>query len=211
MEFPANSNTEKKEPAKKEIKQIVTGEVVRKKRSLTKRFTETFIGGDVHSVWSYVAFDVLLPAAKDMVSDAVSQGVEKILFGESTKSPSRRGRQSTPNGYVSYNKYSPLNNGRGSMSRDRDEERPISRRGRATHNFDEIILATRAEAEEVIDRMFDLVSRYEVVTVAELYSILGVTGEFTDEKYGWTDIRGAGVTRIRSGFLLDLPKPEPLD
>ena len=87
----------------------------------------------------------------------------------------------------------------------------MSRRARASHDFDEIILASRVEAEEVIDRLFDLVSRYESATVADLYEMVGVTGNFTDDKWGWTNIRGAGVTRVRNGFLLDLPRPEPLD
>jgi len=67
------------------------------------------------------------------------------------------------------------------------------------------------EAEEVIDRMFDLVSRYEVVTVADLYELVGVSGEYTDAKWGWTDLRGAAAMRIRDGYLLDLPRPIYLD
>jgi len=87
----------------------------------------------------------------------------------------------------------------------------MSRRGRASHDFDEIILATRVEGEEVIERLFDLVSRYEAATVADLYELVGVSGNYTDDKWGWTDVRGSGVTRVRNGYLLDLPKPEPID
>jgi hypothetical protein len=72
-------------------------------------------------------------------------------------------------------------------------------------------LATRVEAEEVIDRLFDVVSRYETATVADLYEMVGVTGNYTDDKWGWTDLRGASVQRVRNGYLLDLPRPEPLD
>lgn len=72
-------------------------------------------------------------------------------------------------------------------------------------------MPTRVEAEEVIDRMFDLVSQYEMVTVADLYDLVGLANNYTDEKWGWTDIRGAGVSRIKGGYLLDLPRPEPLD
>ena len=87
----------------------------------------------------------------------------------------------------------------------------MSRRAKATHNFDEIILATRHEAEEVIDRLFDLISRYETATVADLYELVGEDRSYTDDKWGWTDIRGAGVQRVRNGYLLNLPRPEPLD
>ena len=69
----------------------------------------------------------------------------------------------------------------------------------------------RAEAEEVIDRLFELVSIYESATVADLYELVGLSSTHTDHKWGWTDLMGAGVSRIRGGYLLDLPDPEPLD
>lgn len=221
MDFPSNSHkmssddlvedtkktTARPKKDEKKVERVTSGEVIRRKKPLGKRFAETFGGGDARGVWGYIVLDVLIPAAKDMVADATSQGVERMLFGEA-RSSSRRGgfRSSGSNGYVSYNRFGP------SASRNRHEEtRSISRRSRATHDFDEIILATRVEAEEVIDRLFDLVSRYESATVADLYDLVGATGNYTDDKWGWTDIRGAGVTRVRNGYLLDLPKPEPLD
>jgi hypothetical protein len=87
----------------------------------------------------------------------------------------------------------------------------MSQRGRAKHDFDEIVLDQRAEAEEVIDRLYDVVSRYEQATVADLYDLVGLSSTHTDHKWGWTDLRGSGVSRIRDGYLLDLPDPEPLD
>jgi hypothetical protein len=207
MDYPSNSSRKREEqPEPKKIERVTTGEVIRKKPSLGKRFMETFVGGDAKGVWSYVAYDVLIPAAKDMVSDAISQGIERMLFGESVRggSRSRRGAPQS-NTYVAYNRYAPQQAPR------REEPRRISRQGRASHNFDEIILSTRAEAEEVIDRLFDLVERYNQATVSDLYELVGVTGDFTDEKYGWTDLRGAAPTRVRNGYLLDLPRPELLN
>jgi hypothetical protein len=87
----------------------------------------------------------------------------------------------------------------------------LSREARAKHNFDEIVLNSRVEAEEVIDRLYDVVSRYESASVADLYELVGLSSTHTDHKWGWTDIRGAGVQRVRDGYLLDLPSPEPLD
>lgn len=79
------------------------------------------------------------------------------------------------------------------------------------HDFDEIILATRAEGNEVIRRMDDLIQKYEQVTVSDLYQLVDIAPSFTDEKWGWTDIREARVERTRAGYLLDLPRPELLD
>lgn len=213
MDFPSNSkqNNEDKNPidkgTDKKVERVTSGEVVRRKKSLGKRFTETFMGGDAKNAVTYVFFDVLIPAAKDMITDAISQGTERLLFGEVRSGRSQsRGRPTGPSGYVSYNRFT------SNQSQRRNEEtRSVSRRSRASHDFDEIILATRVEAEEVIDRLFDLVSKYETATVADLYELVGVTGNYTDDKWGWNDIRGAGVSRVRNGYLLDLPRPEPLD
>jgi hypothetical protein len=219
-EFPGNAHKAKPynakvTPAKKDaevsedkkVEKIVSGKVVRRKKPITKRFLETFIGGDdAKSVLAYVVIDVLVPAAKDMIADAVNQGFQRMLFGEGATTTRRHGgRPSGPAGYQSYNRFSP-----GSRP-PREEHRDISRRGRARHEFDEIILATRAEAEETIDRMFDLIARYEIATVADLYGLVDISGSYTDEKWGWTDMRGSRATRVSGGYLLDLPKPEPID
>jgi hypothetical protein len=78
------------------------------------------------------------------------------------------------------------------------------------HDFDEIVLSSRREAEDVIDRLFDLVGQYGSATVSDLYELVGLPSTHTDNKWGWEDARGAGVTRVRNGYLLDLPEPEPL-
>ena len=203
--YPGNSRN-KREPAApepKKIERVVTGSVIRKKPSVGKRFMETFVGGSAKSVWTFVAYEVLIPAAKDMVSDAVSQGVERILFGESVRGgPRSRYGSSTR---VAYDKI------RTSGNRYQEETRSISRRGRASHDFQEIILETRAEAEGVIDQLFMLIDKYDQATVADLYELVGVSPQYTDNKYGWTDIRGAGATRVRNGYLIDIPRPELLD
>ena len=86
----------------------------------------------------------------------------------------------------------------------------MSTRDKATHNFDGIILESRREAEEVIDRLGDLIDNYDAATVSDLYELVGITGSFTDDKWGWTDIRSAGIRRVREGYLLQLPRTEPL-
>lgn len=208
--YPSNSQSSKKTPGKakaeKKVEKVITGEAIVRKKPLGRKFTETFVGGDAKSVWSYVTFDVVVPAIKDMVADAASQGIEKMLFGD-VRARSRAGSRpiGASSSYVSYNRFA------SPATRREDPRREISRRARATHDFDEIVLATKAEAEEVIDGLFTLISEYDVATVADLYEMVGMSGEFTDEKWGWTDLRGAGATRVKGGYLLDLPPAGPLD
>lgn len=205
-EFPPNSEASRKPPNRdKNVERITSKEPVTRKKSLRKQFSETFVAGDAKMAVRYVVMDVLLPAAKDMIVEAGSQGIEKLIFGESRRRGGSTSPSSGPTGYVSYNRYS--------MGRSRQDgsQRAMSRTGRSRHNFDEIILEDRSEAEEVIDRLFDLVSRYDTATVADLYELVGLPSAHTDHKWGWTELHGAGVSRIRGGYLLDLPEPEPFD
>ena len=211
--YPSNSRKSKEaivapkaeeKVEEKKVEKVTTGEVIRRKKPLGRKFTETFINGDAKSTWAYVAFDVLIPSAKDMFVDAIQQAAERMFYGEArSRKFSQRPTGST--GYINYNRASSSGPGK-------DDRRPsMSRKARASHNFDEIILDTRVEAEEVIDHLFSLVSKYEVATVADLYELIGTTSDYTDDKWGWYDLRGAGAVQVRSGYLLELPKPEPLE
>lgn len=207
MDFPSNSHISKTPEegpsSEKNIQRVVTGEVKRRKKPLSRKFKEVLVGEDVRSVWDYILFDVIVPAAKDMISDAITQGFERIIFGESR--PNSRRRSPRPGtGYVSYNQYS------SSTNRYRDDPRNRSSRRPNSKTVDDIILPTRNDAEDVLDQMFNLLQQYEQVTVSDLYELIGVQATFTDERWGWTDLRGASARRISSGYLLDLPRPESL-
>lgn len=209
--FPSNSHTAKptqEEPSvagKPKLEKVVTGEVRQRKQPLGKRMAETFLGGDAKSVANYVLFDVLIPSAKDMFSDAISQGFDRMLYGDGARS-GRRGARSISEprtGHVNYNRMS-------TTARREDPRQPLSRQARATHDFDQILLATRAEADEVLERMQDVVDRYEVVSVHDLYELVGETPQFSDAQWGWDSLVGARAVRDGGGYLLDLPKPKPI-
>jgi hypothetical protein len=201
VDFPPNShkNREEKEEPRK-IEKVIKGKVVQRKKSIGKRFVETFVGDDFNNISSYVIHDVLIPSAKSAISDMVQGGIEMLLFGERKGSRTKREQGRS---YVSYNSYS--------SNSPRREDRPDTSRNRARHNFDDIILNTRGEAEEVLSHLVDLTIDYGQASVSDLYDLVGITGNFTDNKYGWTDLSSASVSRAREGYLLNLPKPILLD
>lgn len=219
--FPSNSHrakseTESGEQEPKKIESVVNGTVVRRKKSLGKRFAETFFGGSAKGALEFVFMDVLVPAARETIADALSQGFDRMIFGDSRPSSRRSGgyRYGGNNGYVSYDRYGSSSSSRGRVTpRDREDNyrSSMSRRGRAAHQFDEILLASRPEADTVLDRMYDLLKRYDVVSVSDLYELVGESSDYTDAKWGWTDLRGSRIVRVNEGFVLDLPKPEPID
>lgn len=206
-EFPGNSHNSREaaRPSKPRVERVTQGTVVRRKRGLGRRFTETFVGGEPRSAGSFVMLEVLLPAMRDMVADVVSQGVERLVYGEARSTGRRTGFRPTG----SHTPYRTMSSPSRFEQRP-DPREPMSRRARANFDFQEIVLPTRVEADEVLDRLFNVIAEYEQATVRDLYDLVGERASFTDEKYGWTDIRTADVRRIREGYLLDLPRPELL-
>lgn len=87
----------------------------------------------------------------------------------------------------------------------------MSRQARANHDFGEIVLPTRAEAELVRERLYDLVNEYQLATVADMLQLVGETPEYTDGKWGWDDLHGTEIRKIREGYLLELPRTKPVD
>lgn len=212
-QFPPNSKLAREtqdSSTDKKIEKVICGDVVRKKKSLGKKITEIFLEDDTRSVGDYIVHDVLIPAAKGMISDMVGGGIEMLLFG------GRRGSRTTRDrgrSYVNYNTASYRGTTReSSLHREsRDSGRNISSVGRARFDFDEIVLDTRGEAEEVLSHLADLVIDYNEASVADLYDLVGITSSYTDNKWGWKDLRGASVNRIRGGYMLNLPRPQPID
>lgn len=182
---------------KKEVKKVVKGTVKTKKKKSTSKFADIFISEDAANVKSYVLMDVLVPAVKKAISDIVTDGIDMILYGETGRTKKRSGSAS----YVSYRNYS---------DRDRRDDKHYESR-RQSYSNDDIILETRGEAEEVLSVMNELLDNYGIVSVADLNELVGVSGYYTDNRYGWTSIRNAEVVRVRDGYWLKMPKARPID
>lgn len=201
VDYPSNAKKQKAQAQadaeRVPVETIVTGAIVERKRGIFGKIHDTFIGENSGSVLDYVVMEVLVPAAKNTISDAVTQTIERMMFGES------RVRQppGTRPGYTNYSKVTTTRP---------DSQRVMSRQAQAQHDFSDFILASRVEAEEVLDRLRDLIDQYQLATVSDLKDLLGVSGEFTDEKWGWFDLRAASVRHVRGGYLLVLPRTLPV-
>lgn len=200
-EYKPNSHKSKEDQKgsvpEKKVEKVIAGTVKSKKKSEIQKFTDIFISEDANNVKSYILLDVLVPAIKKAISDIVTNGIDMILYGGTgrTKSNSIASK-------VSYRSYYDVGNDRRDYS---------AFRTKTGYNYDDIILDNRGEAEDVLSRMDELISTYGLVSVADLYDLVGVTGNYTDNKYGWTDIRSASVIRVRDGYMLKLPKALPLN
>lgn len=211
--FPSNSHgplsrgVKKNEVPEKVVEKIVTGGVIQKPKSLGRRFKELFIGDGSKGAMAYVFGDVLIPAIKNMLVDAVSKGAERAVYGNASPRGSRYGY--TGQSRIQYS--TPID--RGYSSRGRSvalPDQPPYRSGQRRQDAGEIILASRAEAELVLERLADLVNDYDAASVADLHELVGLPHTYVDNSWGWTSLGGSDIRQIREGFLLDLPPIEPL-
>lgn len=202
--YPTNDKKiiakQKTEPVDKNISKVISGGVVRKKKSLGKKVMETFIGDDTQSVTSYILYDVLIPAAKTTISEMVTGGIEMLLFGEVRK----KDRNRRPNGgsYVSYGSYY-----KGDQQAKPSERNRNRSTGRA-YDYEDVIFETRGDAQEVLDSMVDIIAEFGQVSINDMYELCELTGTFTDDKYGWVNLSSGKVIRGRDGYILELPRAE---
>lgn len=210
--FPDNSkfSPHAKPPAKKEkdIKAVVTGEVRVQKRPLGQRMAEMFTGDSAKGTWQYVVLEVFMPAVKDMVLDAVSQGAERMLFGEARSGVRRGGYR--PGQGIAHTAYNRMYGNATAMPRETAGPRTGITKPRGGHDFGEVILPTRVEAQEVLSSMYELLRTYEQVSIPDLYSLLGMEPTHTDFKFGWLSLEGSDIKHVRDGYVLVLPRPEAL-
>ena len=208
MDYDSNSN-EKRKKAKAaaerpKVEKVVTGEVTERKKSLGTKFKGIFFGGDFKSAAHYVAADVLLPAARNMLADATKGAVDRVIYGD-TRRPDRYDGRPNYAGRVQYN--NPINRAARPDPRDPRRSQSMPRRNDPA----EFVVPDRDEAEQVLDRLIDLVDQYETASLADLYDLLGMRTQNTDYKWGWTNLNSAQIVQLREGYLLQLPELEPLD
>lgn len=210
--LPSNTDKEKleAEEERESLPQLVDAPATRRKKTVGRKFKEALTGEDAKSAFSYTFMDVVVPAVKGMFLDAVNETLSRMLYGDvrGRARPIIGGGMST-NNYVPYNRIStPAPPGGGGNP----VNRAISQKARATHDFDEIVLGSRGEAQLVLDGLLSRIGNYQVATVSDLYDFVGITGSFTDNNWGWTDLTGSTIDRAgRAGYVLTLPKPQQLN
>ena len=193
--YPSNSDKSKE---RKEITQVTEARV--KRESTAKKVVGEIIREDAKSVGETVLWDVIIPTVKNLISDTVTRGIESMLYGGDTR-PSR-----SRSGYSDYSGYS-----RPKDRRDRSSERRPSRSARhAEPDRNEIIFDTRSDANDVIDRMSDLIDQYGQVSLADLNALIGASSNFIDDNWGWTDMGSFNVRQVRDGFMLTHDEPQSL-
>lgn len=192
--YPGNSDRAKE---KKEIVSVAKARV--KRESTAKKVVGEIIREDARSVGETVLWDVIIPTVKNLISDTVTRGIESMLYGGDSRPRSRS----------SYSDYSGYSRPKGTRDRPAERrERRSTRRAEPERN--EIIFDTRSDANDVIDRMSDLIDQYGQVSLADLNALIGASSNFIDDNWGWTDMGSFDVRQVRDGFMLIHDEPQSL-
>lgn len=194
-------NTDKaKEGASPEKKVIAKAKV--QKKSAIKEALKTFFAQDLPEIAEHLVIDVAIPAAKNAITDMVTQGIQQLLYGE--VDPRRR----PTSGYTSYSSSSRNNRGT-AYYHPRDTQRREPRQSKPT-NVEDLVFDTRGEAVDVIEYVAESIEEYGQVSVADLMSSVGIQPRYTDERWGWTTTDAFEIRQIREGWLFSADRPEPL-
>jgi len=207
-DYAGNSKKQKDGESKpeKKIDKVISGEATVHKKTLGRKLKDVVVQADLRSVSRYVFYDVLFPAAKNMVVDAATKGIERTVYGDSAIRRRNMGMGAGPR--VTYNQTPSRVLGYPGSGSSRPQVGPGPSRHRASGT--EFILSTREDAELVLERMNDLIETYDVCVVSDLNDLLGLPQQHVDNNWGWTTLINASIHQIREGFMLDLPPVEQI-
>lgn len=168
-----------------------------RKKSLGDKFSEVFFSEDTKTVGETIIYEWVIPGIKNAFIESISM----LLFGD------RRRGGSVPSGgyHTPYSSYS-----RGNTYYDSGRHMANVNRGNRFDytNYD---LASLGEVTQVIDEMSDLIREYGAARVSDLNQLIGISGQYTDQKWGWTDCRDFRYRRSGAYYILDFAPPIPLN
>lgn len=213
INYAPNSHRAKAEQAKeptKKVEKLITGPVTVKKKSEIKKFTDIFFASDLKAVGEYLFNDFLVPTAKNLFVDGISNAANMIIFG-STRGRGDRGYSRDRYDRVSYDQSYRRYDDRDRRDdrRDRYDDRHSSER--RSYFDSDICFRYREDADKVLRHLDDVLREYKIVSVADLNEALGVTGDYTDHDFGWTSLHTARIENNREGYVLRLPKAMPIE
>lgn len=186
-----NASVKEEEPARKKP-------TVREHTTVGQRFKDTFFAESFKSVVDYFVWDVVIPAAKDIVL----RFVETTLFGR--------------NDYgLSYRRSDGYNTSRNNYRRASTRiDEPVRAHSKRKFNIDIFEFDSRRDAEDVLRQMNDHARRYDgICSVAAFYDFVDCErpNDWTHERWGWSwnalD-RARIVPRSNGYYTISLPEPD---
>ena len=202
------------EQEKEPIKSVPIKATAEHKEQLGKKLKRIFLSEDVDHLGEYIFWDVLVPSVQNLFSDMLhtvadvsfsgGRGRRSIASRDSLQRTAALYIRSSANGGSIYNRQSIQ----------------TVQTIRSIDDFMAFIYDVKDDALYVLNAMEQEISDYGVCTVQNVYGYLksrGIVVEkepgnyYTNNDWGWTDIKNTKIIRVKNGWMLDLPKPKQID
>lgn len=205
----SNSDAAMKNAAEEEmprVQKVVDASI--RQPSKIRQFGKSLLAEDTTNLGGRLIQDLLIPNTKAIILNAV----EMILYG-GTGTFYRNGYSRPGNLYGSGPDYNRISTSRNQISaRPTPEPRSI-----LSFNTDDIEFDFRAQADEVLTQMQEVIDQYNWVRVADFYEFSGFSSPngSSDFAYGWNNISDAVISsrynaqERRYKFYIKFPKAYP--
>lgn len=174
--------------------------------STRKKVKDAFIKNDGKTIRDYAFFDVLIPSVKRLIYDLINRVTGMALLDSKTP-----GSSIGSSGYASQYQqviyragdvnYRPSNN--------TTPSRPQV--SNSMFEYENWVFSDRGDIEAVLNLMTDIIEKYGIVSVNDLYDAVGKAAPYTAENYGWKTMNGCDVRICSGGFRLAMTRPSLID
>lgn len=191
-EYKSNSH-KSREREREKLEPVVTKSAKTKKKNELQKMFDILLPDGIEGFKQHLIFDVILPNVRDAFFDIVKETLYRDGGPKKDRRPSERN---------SYDRY----------YKEKNASRSGTHKSKSRYSYDDVVFDDRADAEEVLDGMIDYLKTYDFVSVADMYELSGIESDYTDNKFGWDDLRTAKIIRERDGdYYIRLPRPVPID
>ena len=197
---------------KKTLERVVHTPPVKVKRGLIGRLVSGIVGPEgVSGIGEYVNEEIIKPAIKNIIVDAVTSGINMVMYGE-RGGRGTGGYRPTTNYQRSTHQSSYQRTNYTSRYTQHNAE-PVQQPRevvRNRHVVEEYVLQDRHDASHVLVSLTENADSYGTVSVADYYELIGVPSTYTDNNYGWSidTITRATIIGVRGGYVIKFPPLE---
>lgn len=182
---------------KKNIQPVISG-AVQAPRPASRRLMGFLFAEKPKDLSAKIGRDVVVPRIKAGVEEALRAFIHGMFWGNGP-APTSNIVQGTVlrAGGVQYNQISSLPPGTS----------PTVSSTTSSGNYQDLVCPSQQEAEMLLSNMIATLNQYRVVAVADLYEMARIKPAPSDNAFGWYSLDGARISKVRDGYLLELPRP----
>jgi len=188
-----------------------------KKKPFTQKFKEAFISQDFKTAAQGVNNNVIIPAIKRVIADAISNTINSILFGTSAPTGFKINPSTWSWNGITYNGSNINYSGISKTTTFQQQTTQVPNTG--AYKWDEIIICpdaskgeTMADAErhadDIMNQLRAMLERFGQVSINDFFDTCSLPMNNTLGNYGWNNLRDMDKVMIpNTGFWIKLPSP----